>query len=266
VFLEDAIRTRDAFRNYITVGAVAGVVLPSRIPPRGGWPRFMERRLRLRTRLGPVLETEIGNAWPIVKIYRDWERSLRIDWSSVQRVVEVGGHVGAFAPWAAAHAPGARVVTFEPEPRNFRDLQQNVQRSNLGARVVTVNAAVAAEDGYGELDVPLQRNKASVAVAEDASTAAVRCIGLERYLAREPGQIDILKLDCEGAEWDIVPSLTLETLSRIRHLVVGCHAQDDCEVATMERLLASSGFRTRRLSTGSDDQFALLVTLWGERT
>ena len=222
-----------------------------------------------RTRLGPVLESELGNTWPVVKIFRDWEFAVRLDWPRVRRVVEIGGHVGAFALWAAAHAPRARIVTFEPEPRNFRDLERNVERNGLADRITVINAAVGAADGKRTLTVPIQRNRASVTmpVHAAATTATeVECIGLERYLERAcPGQIDVLKLDCEGAEWAIVPSLADTTLSRIEHVFVGCHAQDEREVDAMRELLAGHGFRSRVLSTGSDPDYRLLVTLWGER-
>lgn len=268
-FIRDVARTRTVFENYLSVGGIAGVVLPGRIPPRRGLPRLMERRIEFRTRLGPVLETEIGNAWPIVKIFRDWQFSVPLDWSAVARVVEVGGHVGSFAVWAAACAPRANVVTFEPEPRNFRDLERNVRRNDLGERVVRVNAAVAAEDGRRALKVPIQRNRASVAprTGEKAAAHEVECIGLERYLKREvTGTIDVLKLDCEGAEWEILPSLSRETFGRTRHVLVGCHARDTAQVGEMRALLARQGFRSRVVERGSDPEYPLLVTLWAQRT
>jgi FkbM family methyltransferase len=228
----------------------------------------MERRLELRTRLGPVLETEIGNAWPIVKIFRDWQFNVPLDWAAVSQVVEVGGHVGAFAAWVAASAPRARIVTFEPEPRNFRDLERNVRRNGLGDRVVRINVAVAARDGRRVLDVPIQRNRASFApaVSGEARRHEVECVALERYLDREvPGAIDVLKLDCEGAEWEILPSLGPETFGRIRHVLVGCHAREQADVAGMQALLAQEGFHSRVVESGSDPEYPLLVTLWAQR-
>ena len=267
-FLRDAERTRSVFENYLAVGAIAGLVLPSRIPPRDGLPRFMERRITLRTRLGPVLTTEIGNAWPIVKIFRDWEFDVALDWGAVHQAVEVGGHVGSFPLWVAAHAPDARVLSFEPEPRNFHDLRLNVEQSGLADRITTVNAAVAANDGRRALDVPVQRNRAGFATASNgAPTIEVDCVGLERYLDAEcPGPIDVLKLDCEGAEWEILPSLSRETYDRVHQIFVGCHAHEEQEIGQVVEFLSERGFESRAVSTGSDPEYPLLVTLWGERT
>lgn len=268
-FADDAFRTRAAFKNWLAVGAVAGVVLPSRIPPRHGSPRLMERRMAFRTRLGPVLETEIGNAWPIVKIFRNWHFDLPIDWSTIRGVVEIGGHVGAFAIWAALRAPHAQIVTFEPEPRNFRDLEHNVDRSGLADRIVAINAAVAAENGRRALDVPTQRNRASIVAQPTARADAteVECVGLEGYFQRKSGsQADVLKLDCEGAEWEILPSLRHETLSRFRHILVGCHAREQLELDEMQELLAREGFSLRVVETGSDPEYRFLAPFWAERT
>ena len=222
--------------------------------------------MMFRTRLGPSLESEVGNAWPIVKIFRDWESAIRLDWSSVRRIVEVGGHVGAFALWAAAHARSAQIVTFEPEPRNFRDLTSNVARNRLRDRVVPINAAVAAEDGRRTLAVPVQRNKAAFATGSNGGSVDVECVRLERYLNDEvPGAIDILKLDCEGTEWEILPSLSRETYGRVQHVIVGCHAHEERQIDEMREFLATRGFTSSIFETGSDRDFPLLVTMWGER-
>ena len=222
--------------------------------------------MTFRTRLGPTLESELGNTWPIVKIFRDWEFELPLDWSSVERIVEIGGHVGAFALWAAAHAPSARIVSFEPEPRNFQDLRSNVERNGLSDRIVAVNAAAAAAAGRRTFDVPLQRSKAAFASPAAEGSVEVDCVPLERYLDDEvPERIHVLKLDCEGAEWEILPSLSDKTYDRIRNVIVGCHAQTHRQVDEMRELLGERGFASRIVSTGSDRDFALLATIWGER-
>lgn len=222
--------------------------------------------MTFRTRLGPSLESEVGNAWPVVKIFRDWESAVRLDWSSVRRIVEVGGHIGAFALWAAAHAPRAEVVTFEPEPRNFRDLSSNVARNGLDDRIVAINAAVAAEDGRRTLAVPIQRNKAAFTAGSSGGAVEVQCIGLERYLKDEiPGDVDVLKLDCEGAEWEILPSLSRETYERVQHVIVGAHAHEERQIDELREFLAERGFTSSFVETGFDRDFPLLVTMWGER-
>ena len=227
---------------------------------------MMNRRMRFRTRLGPVLETELGNSWPIIEIFRDGHYDVDIPWPEVRRVVDVGGHVGAFALWVAARAPHARITTFEPEPRNFRDLELNVARNEVCDRVTRVNAAVGAHDGRRVLNVPVHRHNASFAAGADARRVSVDCMSLERYLdGRASSEIDVLKLDCEGAEWEILTSLRSQTLQQIRHLLVECHTQREGDIDDLTRVLADAGLTPRIVATGESREYAVVTTLWAAR-
>jgi FkbM family methyltransferase len=227
---------------------------------------MMNRRMQFRTRLGPVLETELGNSWPIIEIFRDGHYDVDIPWPAVRRVVDVGGHVGAFALWVAARAAHAHITTFEPEPRNYRDLELNLARNNVLDRVTRVNAAVGARDGTRVLNVPVHRHNASFAAGADAARVSVDCVSLERYLDRQASrEIDVLKLDCEGAEWEILTSLRVESLWQIRHLLVECHTQRAEDVDELIGLLLDVRLTPRIISTGQDPEYAVVATLWAAR-
>jgi len=265
-FARDVRATRCAFENWLAVGAVAGMVLPGRIPPRGGLPRLMERRMSFRTRPGPTLTTELGTAWPIVEIFRDGHYDVPIVWGDVRRVVDVGGHVGAFAIWVATRASNARIETFEPEPRNFADLVANVERNGLGDRIVAHNVAVGARDERSVLNVPLRRDMSSLAPGAGRQVE-VQCVALDRHLRDcVDGAVDVVKLDCEGAEWEILPSLSDESLRRVRNLLVEFHARRPEEIEAAERDLRAHGFTTTALASGpGPTTSSFFSTVWASR-
>jgi FkbM family methyltransferase len=262
-FGRDVLATRRAFENYLGVGVIAGVVLPSRIPPRRGWPRLMERRMQFRTRAGPTLETEVGNAWPIVEIFRDGHYDIPIDWSDVDRVLDVGGHVGAFATWLAVRAPNARVDVFEPEPRNFADLVANIARNQLGDRLIAVNAAVGARDERRVLTAPIRRDMSSFAPGAGRKIE-VECVSLDRHIREGvAAPVDVVKLDCEGAEWEILPSLTDESLRLVRHFLIEFHAREPAEIDAAAHALRTRGLVTTTLASGpGPTEPSLFSTLW----
>jgi FkbM family methyltransferase len=265
--VDAALRTRRTFTNWLTVTALAGVGLPSRIPPRRGWRRLMGRRLVFRTRLGPVLETEIGNAAPIVEIFRDGCYALPIDWSSLRLIVDVGGHVGGFSCWAAWRGPQAKLIVFEPEPRNFRDLKANIERNGLAGRTVLVNAGVASSDGVRQLAVPIFRNESSLLSTDALGAVTVDCVSLNRYLCYDcPGTVDLLKFDAEGAEWEVFPSLSPEAWQRVKQVVAECHTSDGRELNALTELLTDAGFTVRaRITRTSNPDLWGLVTLWATK-
>ncbi len=232
--LETISTTREAFRNWPTVGFVAGIASPSLLPPRRGFQRINGPHVCFKTRMGPILCTDASNAAPIVEVFRNREYDLGIDWSGIELGIDVGAHVGAFTCWLASKASRARIISFEPEPRNFRDLVENVDRNGLKGRVDLINAAVDDAPGTRVLDVPVQRDSASLASSQaPASTPVkVRTVALQDVLHDLNARVDILKIDCEGSEWDILPSLTSESWIRIERVVLECHllhryVQDD---------------------------------------
>jgi FkbM family methyltransferase len=226
----------------------------------------MNRRLALRTRLGPVLETEIGNAWPIVEVFRDGCYAAPIDWESARLIVDVGGHVGAFTCWAAWRAPRARIVVFEPEPRNFRDLESNVERNRLLDRTTLVPAAVGSFDGSQRLGIPIHRYKAGF-LEVNAPALAVECISLDRYLRCEcPEGVDLLKFDAEGAEWEVLPSLGPEAWRRVKQVLVEFHAHERSELIALMEPLTQAGFVARAITAGAGDaDWPVAMTLWAAR-
>jgi FkbM family methyltransferase len=220
----------------------------------------------LVTRRGTVLETEAGNASPVIEVFAYGEYDLRLDWIALTRVVDVGAHVGSFALWMCERAPHAHVVSVEPEPRNFNDLVSNIARNALGDRVEAVNAALGSEPGTVTLHVPMNRESGSAHAIGGDSIEAV-AMSLPELLNRFDGPPDLLKLDCEGAEWAALGALDAETWAKISRLVMECHALAGRTVDEMMELLALQGLEPRLLSREPSpvpwcDEVAMI---WAER-
>lgn len=263
--LRQAMMLREAFKNWVVVGVVSLVALPGRLPPRQGWERAGRIRLRLRTRKGQVFETEARNSWPVIEVYHgEYERA--IGWDQLRLVLDVGAHVGAFVCWAANRAPTARMVAFEPEPRNFGDLEENVLRNDLAGRVELVNAAAASVDGEVALHVHGHDRQLSSVVATAGVAVPVRSINLDQYIRTSlEGPIDLLKMDVEGAEWEILSSLRDDTWARISRLVVEVHIFGGHRLREMEELFQSKGYETHLSGQERGGSFEEAFTLWGER-
>ena len=250
--VQNVLRTRRAFRNWLSICAIVGLAAPSSLPPRQGLPWLGKRRRRLVTRRGTVVETEAGNASPVIEVFAYGEYDLPVDWISLTRVLDVGAHVGSFALWTCERAPDVHVVSVEPEPRNFSDLVSNIHRNDLGDRVEAVNAALGTEPGIVTLNVPMNRESGSAYATGGTSVEAV-VISLSDLLERFTGPLDLLKLDCEGAEWEALEALDDETWAKISRLVMECHALADRSVEQMTELLALHELEPRILSREPSD-------------
>jgi FkbM family methyltransferase len=240
-FLRTIARARAAFTNWLTVCFLVGIGGPSALPPRDGWAPLGRRRLRLRTRVGPVLETEAANASPVIEVfaYREYGR---VPTAELERVLDIGAHVGAFALWISSFDPRISVVCLEPEGRNFSDLSLNVQRNGEAARISTVNAALASGDGSPiELVVSSHRESSST-FASSGERVEVAGVTLQSLL-REQGPFDLVKMDCEGAEWAALEGLDDEAWGLIDRIVLECHAIPGRSIDSMLAQLGEHGLR-----------------------
>lgn len=140
-------------------------------------------------------------------------------------VFDVGANIGAFALYAAAS--GARkVYAFEPCEEAFATLCKNVRANGLDGVVTPVRCAVGAEHGgrarFARRSSPYNRlggEEAAEGGFDEVRTASLG--GLMRELGVE--RVDLLKMDCEGAEFDALPALSPEDAARVGEIRLECH-------------------------------------------
>lgn len=120
------------------------------------------------------------------------------------RVVDGGAHVGYYTLLAARQVgPEGHVYAFEPEPNNQVLLEQNVARN--GYRNVTV-APQALWSGRAALPLFVSRvdngsHSLRHRLVDEGASTIVQATTLDQFLAAEGWpQIDLIKLDLEGAE------------------------------------------------------------------
>jgi FkbM family methyltransferase len=167
--------------------------------------------LRLRDR-GELLELWVGD-FSDLHVARETFGNEVYDLPAGFRprtILDLGANIGASVLWFHRHFPDAEIHAVEPDRRSLEKLRRNV----AGLPHVTVHhAAVAGESGERTF-YEAQRGWESSLVAAaarggQAAQVATRtlpdlirdCVGAER--------VDLLKLDVEGAEWEILPSVRL---------------------------------------------------------
>lgn len=144
-------------------------------------------------------------------------------------IVDVGANLGFFALFMASQVPGARVFAYEPLPTNFKHLQRHF-RLNQDKALVAENKAVAGAKGSLELYynpnvdfTPLASLRTDF---EDTNTSrvTVEAVSLpDIFAGHQLQQIDLLKLDCEGAEYDILYPCPDSLLQRVKLMAMETH-------------------------------------------
>lgn len=207
-------------------------------------------RVRLRGGLDLACPPELDMAFLFNEIwvqraYSANDHAIAPGWN----VVDVGANVGVFAALAASSHPTVRVVACEPHPGNVAWLRRNLERSHLG-NVVVKDVAVAAQAQTRDLYAhPTNWLVHSLRSVSDTVRRAVVCQTLGQQLAEFPdATCDLLKLDCEGAEHEILEACDEGTMRRVLRIVAEFHPLADGRGGpSLIALLRNSGFRIDRL-------------------
>lgn len=135
-----------------------------------------------------------------------------------QTVVDIGGNIGVFAMYAATKAPGVTVLAFEPFPQNAEFFAANREASGAD-RVNLSSVAVAADRGSRTLRVEDAWILHSLVDRDSEATGlTVESIPLDDIIADLPA-CHLLKLDCEGGEYEILYSASDRSLAKIARIV-----------------------------------------------
>jgi FkbM family methyltransferase len=166
-----------------------------------------------------------------------------------EAIVDIGAHVGIFSVWAADQHPDAPILAVEPSPPLVAFLRRNVERSGL-RNVSIAEVACGRERGRAvlhrgacELTNSLYRTQreADPDRSEEVDLVTLHDLFESHGIAR----CGFLKLDCEGAEYDILLGASAQTLGRVRQIAMEYHVgitpygPDD-----LVRHLETHGFQT----------------------
>jgi FkbM family methyltransferase len=160
-------------------------------------------------------------------------------------IVDCGANIGIATLFFAHHYPGCRVTAFEPDPKAFAMLAYNTS----GLDDVTVhNVALGREKGtirfYVEPDMPGSLRMSGIKERKgNGQTITVDCVPLSSFL---PVDVDLLKIDVEGMEWEILDDLEASgAIAGVQRLAIEYHhhlpAERDDLASFLERL-ESAGF------------------------
>jgi FkbM family methyltransferase len=129
-----------------------------------------------------------------------FERSIGRDW----RIADVGANQGLYTVYFSRRAAEGRVYAFEPDPKLFAQLSENIQRNGV-CNVSLFNAAVASQ----ATKLPLKSgrfNRGDNRIVADKvahpGTVDVDAMPLDQ--AVPDLHIDLLKVDVQGFEVDVL--------------------------------------------------------------
>jgi len=167
-------------------------------------------------------------------------------------VFDLGGHIGVFAVLAGDKAKNGKVMTFEPMSHNFEMLKMNIELNNLN-NVFPHNLAIASENGNRTFHLSSHEANKKVGYSTGGHSLypsddrdekiQVKTATLESMIEKyNIDQIDYLKLDTEGAEFEILFNTPKEIIRKIRKIVMELHPFSGNTEDKMLNFLEDHGF------------------------
>lgn len=149
-------------------------------------------------------------------------------------VLDIGGNIGMFSLLAAANG-ARRIVAVEPQIDNFKQLSDNIKNFN---QIVAVNQAVYSQDNI-TVNINKRGSTSSIYGGGDPVTTISLETLITKYNLNEENMI--LKIDCEGAEFDIIPFVRDDILSKFSIVMMeihtaNCHPDHNNGEAVYEKL------------------------------
>ena len=223
--------------------------------PEVYWQALTEKgsgtvELRAQGGLAITIRRNIWDARIVKEIFFDkpYVRHFKLPERPV--VVDIGGYIGDFTLYAAKYLKARKVIVYEPTKENFEILSRNVANNSFEGEVIAVNKAVGT-DSEIRLNVDIgdyDEVHVSSYWYREAEQRVIPCVTLAELMETHGvDSVDLLKVDCEGGEYDIFPALEDATLGRIKNIVFEYHQIDGFQnklVRVFNRLKAG-GFTLR---------------------
>ena len=140
---------------------------------------------------------ETGVANDFLSIFLDDDYNLeKIDWN-VTTVLDIGANLGFFSLAARKAFPQAEIHAYEPNKQLDVYLDSHSYQGNFKI----FYQAVGLESGRVSLDILGESNQTRSRKDEDG---IVHQISFRETIEKLGGNVDIVKIDCEGAEWEFL--------------------------------------------------------------
>ena len=153
-------------------------------------------------------------------------------------IIDCGSNIGLSIIYFKNYFPDATIIGFEPDPSIFQILKRNTQRFN---NITLHNKALGAEKKKLSF---ISEGGFSGRVKEDATGSNVIEVDIEPLSTYIDRDIDLLKIDIEGAEYEVLKEVQ-PLLQRVKKLFIEYHSVDKTEqnLDLVIGLLKTEGYR-----------------------
>lgn len=141
-------------------------------------------------------------------------------------IVDIGAHIGLFSLFASQFCKSGKIYCFEPIKENYEILLDNIDLNKI-KNIIPLNLAVSKENEPVRIYMNSDESAHSI-FPQGNEFVEVKSTTIEKIFDEQKIEnCDLLKIDCEGAEYQIIDSIPEKYFSRINKVIIEYHLIDE---------------------------------------
>ena len=189
--------------------------------------------------------------------------SKKFDINESDTVIDIGAHIGFFTIIAAVKAKRGKILAFEPNNKSFELLRENIKLNKFENTIIT-NSGVLDITGKAELFLSDDYSIGnSMFLEKSDKKEIVEVVTLSDIInAHQIKKINLLKLDCEGAEFKIILNLNDDIIKKIEKITVEVHPKmANRSINELKEFLNKKGFLVQKRDLGGKEDLHMLYAV-----
>lgn len=161
-----------------------------------------------------------------------------IDFKEGDVVVDIGGNVGMVSIYLAKIYPFLKIYAFEPVKENYENFLKNIKLNNIPDGIITLENKAVTKDGRKINMNIVPSNKGGSSISDIAGNNCnyqkdnldIESITLnEIFKQHKITKLKLLKIDCEGSEYEILYNANKTNLKKITAIRGEFHSNKNIE-------------------------------------
>lgn len=149
---------------------------------------------------------------------------LREDYRSLpvrgKLVIDVGANIADSSIYFASRG-ASKVVALEPFPYNYAIAEKNIHLNNMEETIDLLLAGASSKSG--NILIPDNEGNAQSMISNSTNGINVSLLSLDDLLNKYHVESAVLKLDCEGCEYDVILNARSDVLRKFSHIHIEYH-------------------------------------------